>query len=358
MSADLSGADPGELARLRREYETSLSWRLTRPVRVIGRLGRALRPGRAPEARSPPPHEDRLDSWLAQFYGGRLAALDTACAQDASPRQYALFRDLDDDVWSLLLTQQYELYPHVRALLPSMPEPELQELWNGRSGLPLASQSRSFYARLRASYARHGERPLAEASVLDFGCGWGRLTRFLARDVAPGRLFGCDPVEGILDVCRANRVAATFARSELVPERLPFDEHFDLAFAFSVFTHLSERAHERSLLALHRSLRPRGILIVTIRPPAYLSWCEPMRSLLDALGPDPEASLAAPRHLFAPHAADPRHPLNHGQGEMHYGESVITMAYVRDRWSSRFELLDVDVQVDDPYQVMLTLRRV
>jgi hypothetical protein len=42
---------------------------------------------------------------------------------------------------------------------------------------------------------------------------------------------------------------------------------------------------------------------------------------------------------------------------MTYGEAVITLPYVRERWSSMFELLDVDVLLGDLYQVMLTLRR-
>ena len=108
--------------------------------------------------------------------------------------------------------------------------------------------------------------------MLDFGCGWGRMLRFLARDVDPGDLYGCDPVEGILDVCRTTRVPANLARSEFVPERLPFDGPFDLAYAFSVFTHLSERAHERCLRALHAALRPGGVLVVTVRPLEYLRF--------------------------------------------------------------------------------------
>jgi SAM-dependent methyltransferase len=238
-----------------------------------------------------------------------------------------------------------------------MPEPELQELWNGRSGVPLAVQSTSFYRKLRDSYQRHAGRPLADSSVLDFGCGWGRLTRYLARDVAPGRLYGCDPVPGILDVGRANGVPATLGTSDFLPEALPFDEQFDLAFAFSVFTHLSEEAHRHSLRALHRSLRPDGILVVTVRPPAYLRHCEPMRPLLEALGPNPRGSLAGPRYLFVPHAAEPTHPQYHGSGDIHYGETVITMAYLREHWSPLFTVLDVELLLDDPYQVVVTLRR-
>ncbi len=357
MSVVSPGETIGEIARLRRHYESSLSWRLTRPVRAVGRVGRALRPPRVAGddgGRSP---EERLDSWLEHFYAERLAALEEACAQDDSGARYALFRDLDDEVWALLLTQEHGLYPHIRALLPDMPDPELQEQWNGRSGLALASQSVSFYAKLRDGYERHVGRSLADARVLDFGCGWGRLTRYLLRDVAPGRLYGCDPVEGILDVCRANGLTATLARSAFLPERVPFDEPFDLAFAFSVFTHLSEAAHERCLGALHRALRPGGLLIVTVRPPAYLHHCALMQPALDALGPDVPAALATPRYLFVPHAAAPVHPQLRESGEIDYGETVVTLAYMRERWAASFELVEVGLLLDDPHQVMVTMRR-
>jgi hypothetical protein len=182
------------------------------------------------------------------------------------------------------------------------------------------------------------------------------LTRYLARDVAPGRLYGCDPVEGILDVCRATGVVGTFATSEFLPEQLPFAERFDLVFAFSVFTHLSEAAHERCLLALHHSLQPGGIMIVTVRPPAYLHDCQSLRTVLEALQPGEQESL--PRYLFVPHSAVPAHPQYRGEGGMDYGETVITMAYLRERWSSLFELLEVSPLLDDPYQVMVTMRRI
>jgi SAM-dependent methyltransferase len=357
MSSGLAGADAGELERLRREYESSLSWRVTRPLRAAGRLGRRLIPSVPQEGGSEPQHQDGFDWWLEDVFGERLAAIDAACGRDADHRQYRLFRDLDDDLWALLLTQQYEVYPHIRAFLPRVPEPELQELWNGRSGLPLALQSMSFYRKLREGYARHGTRPLSDASVVDFGCGWGRLTRYLARDVGAGRLYGCDPVEGILNVSRANGVPAILATSDFLPERLPFDERFDLAFAFSVFTHLSEEAHRHSLLALHRSLHPGGILVVTIRPPAYLRHSELMHPLLATLGPNQQESLAGPGYFFVPHAATPAHPQSHGSGQIDYGETVITMAYLREYWSPLFTVVGVDLLLDDPYQVVVTLRR-
>jgi SAM-dependent methyltransferase len=305
------------------------------------RIGRALRS----RVRRSAPGPGRHDCWLEGYHGVRLAEIDAACASGGS---FALFRDLDVDLWMLLLLKEYDAYPGIRALLPDMPDASLQELWNGASGLALAAMGAGFYRKLRERYAEHGERPLAGSRVLDFGCGWGRLTRFLARDVDPGGLNGCDPAPTILDVCRETRVPAILARTDFVPESLPFDAPFDLAFAFSVFTHLSEAAHEASLRALHDALRPGAILVVTIRPPAYLHVSPLLQPT--ALAPD-EA-----RYLFVAHEAQDSHPQYAG-GEMTYGETVITLPYVRERWAPLFELVAVDLLIDDLHQVMLTLRR-
>jgi SAM-dependent methyltransferase len=320
-------------------------------LRAAGRRVRLLRS--APPEQSTADHP-RLDAWL-ELFDDELASIEAECA-DGGPQSLALFRELDDDLWALLLTQEYDRYPNIRALLPDVPERSFQELWNGASGVALAGQSMAFYVRLRERYAAHSDRTLADSHVLDFGCGWGRLTRYLARDVGPGRLYGCDPVEGVLQICRKHGLPAHLARSDFLPERIPFDNEFDLAFAFSVFTHISEAAHESCLRALHASLRPGGLLVVTIRPPEYLRHSPAMRRLLDSLGADAAARLEEPCYLFVPHPPDPRHFQYEG-GEMSYGETVVTLPYVRERWSSLFELLDVDLLVGDLHQVVLTLRR-
>jgi SAM-dependent methyltransferase len=326
-------------------WRTALARRLARSGSGQ-KIAEAIREGRP---------EPRFDDWLAHYFDDRLSALDAACA-GAGPEANGRFRDLDDDLWTLLLSRQYERYPNIRAFLPELPEPSLQVRWNGAAGLQLLDQSKSFYVKAKQRFSRHSETALPDAGVLDFGCGWGRLTRFFARDVAPGSLFGCDPVEDILDVCRQLRVPAVLARCDFVPERLPFEERFDLVFAFSVFTHISEAAHEACLRAIHAALNPGGLLIVTIRSPAYLGHSGAMHELLASLGPEPLAALAEPRYLFVPHAADPGHPQYH-EGEMTYGETVISLPYIERRWTPLFELLDVSLLTEDMHQVVVTLRR-
>jgi SAM-dependent methyltransferase len=288
-----------------------------------------------------------FDSWLAHYYGDLLEELDARCRREGL--DYAWFRELDDDLWTILLSGEYSLYPNLRRALPDLPEPEVQETWNGRSGIQLASQSAEFYKKLKALYGRHGSGPLARAAVLDFGCGWGRLTRFLARDVEPGSLCGCDPYPGILDVCERTGVPGRLAAIPYVSESLPFDDRFDLVYAFSVFTHLSEETHLASLRAIHSGLAGGGLLIATIRPPAYAR-----NGLHEAL---PRGSAARklerdkPVYLFGAHDVQP------SGGEVTFGEAVVNLPYVRERWGRLFELVDVSLMLDDIYQVVLTLRR-
>ena len=309
-----------------------------------------------PAASAPPTTSDGeldLDGWLTTLFGERLAELDALCAAEG-PAAYPRFADLDDDLWALLLSRQYTSFPGILGLLPDVPEADLQRSWNGLAGLELLTQSKAFYRHAKDQVERHGATPLGRARVLDFGCGWGRLTRFFARDVAAGSLLGCDPTEAILEVCRRSRVPAELARSESIPEALPFDG-IDLAYSFSVFTHISEAAADTCVSALHRSLNPGGLLILTIRPPAYLEFDPKMGEALAGLGSDPVAAAAEPRYVFVPHPSE-GHPQYDG-GEMTYGEAVISLPYVRERWGDRFELADVHVASEDIYQVTITLRR-
>lgn len=275
------------------------------------------------------------DSWLGHYYGDLLGDLDALCRRGEA-FDFSWFRELDDDLWTILLGKEYSLYPNLRRALPDLPEREVQERWNGRGGIELASQSADFYKKLKHLYGRHGSVPLSRAAVLDFGCGWGRLIRFLARDVAPGSLCGCDPDAGILDVCERTRVPGRLARIPYVPDSLPFADRFDLIYAFSVFTHLSEETHLACLRAIHAGLAEGGLLVATIRPPAYVGQ---------------RLERGRPAYLFEAHDPQP------SGGEVTFGEAVVSFPYVRDRWDELFELLEVGLMLDDMHQVVLALRR-
>ncbi len=122
----------------------------------------------------------------------------------------------------------------------------------------------------RAAYdAIAAHVPLAEIdSVLDFGCGCGRVTRYWA-DFA-GTVSGGDVSGKAIEWCRANMPFAHFELNRLEPPLAFADESFDLVYALSVFTHLTDELQLAWRDELRRVLRPGGRLILTTHGRSYL----------------------------------------------------------------------------------------
>ena len=349
-----------KIKRVREGYESTLSWKLTRPLRSAGRTARRLR-GRetaVPWADAMIEEEitDDWGSWLDTFFGRELEQIDRACSEVPREEAWSLFSELDDDLWAVLLTRDYSLYPNIRAVLPGAPEPGLQWMWNGAVGLELLGQSKNFYARVRELNQRHGRTPLGAARILDFGCGWGRLTRFFARDAMPDRLFGCDPTPEILEICAETGVPGDLRKTDFVPESLPFTD-LDLVFSFSVFTHISEAAHRAGLEAIHSALAPGGLAVITVRPPAYLDHDPLMQPARAELSDEyPQRELKEPRYIFVPHPVEDGHP-QYDEGEMTYGDTVISLPYIEENWGELFEIVETGLLTGDMYQVPVALKK-
>ncbi|HEX8066188.1 MAG TPA: class I SAM-dependent methyltransferase [Thermoleophilaceae bacterium] len=111
--------------------------------------------------------------------------------------------------------------------------------------------------------------------ALEFGCGAGRILTHAAADDTGAELWGAEIDEESVDWLRANRsLPIRVVRSG---ERPPLpdvpDGHFDLVWAFSVFTHLTD-SWSAWLAELHRVLAPGGILIATVFGPGHSAWGE------------------------------------------------------------------------------------
>jgi SAM-dependent methyltransferase len=113
------------------------------------------------------------------------------------------------------------------------------------------------------------------STILDFGCGPGRVVSHLARRHAAWRLFGCDiDPEAIAWARRNLGDMATFEVTDARPP-LPFpDRFFDAVYTVSVFTHLDERLQLGWLAELRRILKPGGTLLATTHGVPTFSGCD------------------------------------------------------------------------------------
>jgi trans-aconitate 2-methyltransferase len=104
-----------------------------------------------------------------------------------------------------------------------------------------------------------GRLPLhGDETVLDAGCGSGRLTSLLAERIPEGRLLACDASPSMVEKARE----ALGARAEVFAAdltELRLDEPVDLVFSNAVFHWI--RDHDLLFARLHDALRPGGRLV-------------------------------------------------------------------------------------------------
>jgi len=110
--------------------------------------------------------------------------------------------------------------------------------------------------------------------ALDFGCGPGRVLRWLAPITSSVELHGCDIDELAIAWDAENLSFCEFTVNGGEPP-LPYpDEHFDLVLNHSVFTHLDERYQDLWLPEIRRVLRPGGFALLSVHGPRAFSIAE------------------------------------------------------------------------------------
>ena len=91
-----------------------------------------------------------------------------------------------------------------------------------------------------AGLKRIGRAPDSFESVLDFGCGCGRVLRWLAPELTPARVFGTDIDRQAVAWCSKNLPGIAFSVNAGLPPTGYAAQSFDLIYAISVFSHLDE----------------------------------------------------------------------------------------------------------------------
>jgi len=97
-------------------------------------------------------------------------------------------------------------------------------------------------------------------AILDWGCGCGRILRHWS-GLERTHVFGCDINPKMVAWCEQNLTFADVTVNDISPP-LGYDAAtFDLVYAFSVFTHLSEDLQRTWMNECFRVLKPGGYLL-------------------------------------------------------------------------------------------------
>jgi SAM-dependent methyltransferase len=160
---------------------------------------------------------------------------------------------------------QSHLTPASEGAADDLPLPP-EELWL------CVEDSAEFFLRSGEDHVQTMLGALAEAKapitsgqrILDFGCGAGRMIRWLTPLASDNEIWGCDiRARHILWCSEHMSPPFRFFTNTTLPH-LPFeDDSFDVIYAGSVFTHISDLA-DAWILELRRTLKPGGHLYATV----------------------------------------------------------------------------------------------
>lgn len=272
-----------------------------------------------------------------------VAQAEAMAAAGASvPKILAALRaGISADAFGMLMFHMpWKEWPALSAALPRMASEETQRNFTGDAGISLLTPTMSFVRALTYNYAALRNRALSGAKILDYGCGYGRITRLMYYFTDPERIWAVDPWDYAVGLCREAGLAANLGQSDYLPAALPAPEgEIDVMFAFSVFTHTSRSATDAALSALRRHIAPEGLLAITIRSPEY--W---------QVNPDYAADAATyqARHeaegfVFVPHGR------NTVGEEATYGDTSMTLGFIAANYPD-WKIAAVDWSLADPYQ--------
>jgi SAM-dependent methyltransferase len=255
-----------------------------------------------------------------------------------------LFGDVSDDFWFWAFTEGYRRDPRLVEILPAFPSQDVQCRFTGASGDDTMREAFGFYSLVRRIARQHRQQPVT--AILEFGCGWGRMIRLFLRDVEPQNLWGIDCMPAAIEICQSTNPYCRFQLVEPLPPSPIGQQTFDLVYAYSVFSHLSEDAHERWLGEFTRILRPGGLLVATTRPREFILACAEARRRHEDRDWAQGTVLAFPDTAGALERYDRGEfmyePIGGGDvlDKSFFGETCIPRQYVERNWTRYFDLVD------------------
>ena len=322
-------------------------WRLTSPLRALMRLAEGV--SSRSNRRTPKILPEKTSSVL-DFERIIIAQAEAFAIKGKQTVALQTLRQLGLDQWGELLWSMPDRnFPGLSSLLPAMSSESVQNAWTGCSGKALLNQTIPF-VRYILSVSSWRPQQIDNLKVLDYGCGYGRISRLMMKYVDVESMFGADPWQESIKLVHEAGFGENFKLTDEVPSKLPFEENtFDLIWAFSVFTHLSPIVAEKILETLSKYLSKDGVLVITLRPFEY--WDRRTDINLNTLRKLRESQNSTGISFY------PHNRQEVAEFGFTYGDTTISLEAL-GKMAPQFEILEIERCEVDPYQVYVALKRI
>jgi len=188
------------------------------------------------------------------------------------------YQNIDDERWYQLILASLNGKYIGKCKFPGFASDIIQQNYTGRSGKATLNQAFEFYKEVKNILRTNNISINSSTIICDFGCGWGRISRFFLKDIPEKNIFGLDCTSEAVEICKETYNLGQFYE---IPYEPPYnvikDNTFDVIFAFSIFSHLNKTPALKIIQEYHRILKPGGIFIITSRGEMFMRHCENLR---------------------------------------------------------------------------------
>lgn len=287
-----------------------------------------------------------------------LRIIDKEMENEISQDIPTLFKKVPLELFGELSLGVPKEFPNIKKWFPTMVSDKVQDHWTGNHGKILLGQTLEFVKILNSGFAEIAGKKASNSKILDYGCGWGRIIRLLYKYTSEENIYAIDPWDESIRICKEHHLKGHLAISDYLPKSLPFNEKFDLIFAFSVFTHLSEKTATIVLNTLRKYITDDGVLIITIRPKEYWHAHDHNNNRGGKLAKEMIQTHDQYGFAFCSSDGAPMDgtPIDGApiDGDITYGDTSMTLKYINTHFLD-WEIKSVEWNALDPLQIILFL---
>lgn len=185
-----------------------------------------------------------------------------------------LAKNWDDEKYFTLILKSVT-QPYIDGIkMPGFPSDEIQRQFVGSTKEHALQEGFNFYKYVKRYCESLGVPISTKTAVLDFGCGWGRNSRFFFKDVDSVNFYGVDVDPEMISFCTSAMTCGNYAIVHPEPPTTFESNSLDVIFAYSVFSHLAEPVALKWIEEFSRILKPNGILLATTQSRSFLDFCK------------------------------------------------------------------------------------
>jgi trans-aconitate methyltransferase len=277
--------------------------------------------------------------------------------------QHVLIQGHREPRLTLLGNVKAEVMEYWRSVAAATPPAHLRERVHGaRDEMSFHSVGVQVSDDLEAVLVKYDRAVTSHLSVFDFGCGCGRILWHVKRRHPTWTIVGRDIDAEAIAWCRQHLLTfGDFEANAQWPPTSLESASFDLIYAISVFTHLREDMQFAWLEELRRLAKPGALLLLSVHPMTVTTQTVASQVRKLALLPLRRSLQQAVKRLKTALQIPKGFAYSIGDGTAglpdFYQTTFHSRAYVHDKWSRYFDIVEIIEKGINNQQALVVARR-